>query len=154
MTKADLEALVKEAEKLKAEDYLSADWKVFEDALTDAKVALNKDKESQKDIENAYYKLKGTMESLKYAGGTESDTRGDIAADKYTIQTGSFQPNNETEGKAELAQDNKADTFWHTNYSDQNIKNAWYQFNFKEPQTVNGMRDLPRPGAANVQMVN
>lgn len=150
VTKADLEALVKEAEKLKAEDYLPADWKVFEDALTDAKVALNKDKQTQEDIENAYYKLKGAMESLKYAGGTESDTRGDIATDKYTVQAGSFQPNNDTEGKPELAQDNKADTFWHTNWNDKNIKNAWYQFNFKEPQTVNGMRYLPRPGAANV----
>ena len=150
VTKADLEALVKEAEKLKAEDYLPADWKVFEDALTDAKVALNKDKQTQEDIENAYYKLKGAMESLKYAGGTESDTRGDIATDKYTVQAGSFQPDNNTEGKPELAQDNKADTFWHTNWGDQNISKAWYQFNFKEPQTVNGMRYLPRPGAANV----
>lgn len=150
VTKADLEALVKEAEKLKAEDYLPADWKTLQDALTDAKVALNKDKQTQEDIEKAYYKLKGAMESLKYAGGTESDTRGDIATDKYTVQAGSFQPDNATEGDPKLAQDNKADTFWHTKWSDSNIDNAWYQFNFKEPQTVNGMRYLPRPGAANV----
>ena len=150
VSRADLEALVKEAEQLKAEDHLSTDWKVFENALTDAKVALNKDKESQEDIENAYYKLKGAMESLKYAGGTESDSRGDIAVDKYSVEAGSFEPNNASEGDPKLAQDNKADTFWHTNWNDANIDNAWYQFNFKGPQTVNGMRYLPRPGAANV----
>ena len=112
VSRADLEALVKEAEQLKAEDHLSTDWKVFENALTDAKVALNKDKESQEDIENAYYKLKGAMESLKYAGGTESDSRGDIAVDKYSVEAGSFEPNNASEGDPKLAQDNKADTFW------------------------------------------
>ncbi|WP_461815657.1 endo-alpha-N-acetylgalactosaminidase family protein [Faecalimonas sp.] len=150
VSRADLEALVKEAEQLKAEDYLPADWKVVEDALTNAKVVLNKNKQSQEEIEKAYYKLKGAMESLKYAGGTETDARGDIATDKYTVEAGSFQPDNATEGDPKLAQDNKADTFWHTNWNDANIDKAWYQFNFKEPQTVNGMRYLPRPGAANV----
>ena len=152
VSRADLEALVKEAEQLKAEDYLPADWKVFEDALTDAKVALNKDKQSQEDIENAYYKLKGAMESLKYAGGTESDSRGDIAVDKYSVQTGSEQAGGEgaTEGPAILAQDNKADTHWHSSWSPvKPLTDAWYQFNFKEPQTVNGMRYLPRQKGSN-----
>lgn len=152
VSRADLEALVKEAEQLKAEDYLPADWKVFEDALTDAKVALNKDKQSQEDIENAYYKLKGAMEALKYAGGTESDSRGDIAVDKYSVQTGSEQAGGEgaTEGPAILAQDNKANTHWHSQYSPEKpFKDAWYQFNFKEPQTVNGMRYLPRQDGPN-----
>lgn len=150
VTRADLEALVKEAEELKAEDYLPADWKVLQDALINARVALNKDKESQKDIENAYYKLKGAIESLKYAGGTESDERGDITAENYEVQAGSFEPNNTSEGDPKYAQDNNAGTLWHTKYSDTDIKNAWYQFNFKEAQTVNGMRYLPRSGAANV----
>ena len=152
VSRADLEALVKEAEQLKAEDYLPADWKVFEDALTDAKVALNKDKQSQEDIENAYYKLKGAMEALKYAGGTESDSRGDIAVDKYSVQTGSEQAGGEgaTEGPAILAQDNKANTHWHSQYSPEKpFKDAWYQFNFKEAQTVNGMRYLPRQDGPN-----
>lgn len=152
VSRVDLEALVKEAEQLKAEDYLPADWKVFEDALTDAKVALNKDKQSQEDIENAYYKLKGAMESLKYAGGTESDSRGDIAVDKYSVQTGSEQAGGEgaTEGPAILAQDNKADTHWHSSWSPvKPLTDAWYQFNFKEPQTVNGMRYLPRQKGSN-----
>lgn len=150
VTRADLEALVKEAEQLKAEDYLPADWKVLQDALINAKVALNKDKDSQKDIENAYYKLKGAIESLKYAGGTESDERGDITVENYEVQAGSFEPNNTSEGDPKYAQDNNAGTLWHTKYSDTDIKNAWYQFNFKEAQTVNGMRYLPRSGAANV----
>ncbi|WEV59093.1 hypothetical protein OZX67_00470 [Bifidobacterium sp. ESL0728] len=46
-TKADLSGLVAQAEKLKQADYTEASWKVFAEALKDAKEALNPDAQSQ-----------------------------------------------------------------------------------------------------------
>ncbi|MDF7640093.1 hypothetical protein PT279_00540 [Bifidobacterium sp. ESL0784] len=46
-TKADLTALVAQAESLKQGDYTADSWKVFAEALKDAKEALNPDAQSQ-----------------------------------------------------------------------------------------------------------
>ena len=134
--------------------YLDADWAVFQSALTDAKVALNKDKQDQKQIEDAYYALKAAMMTLDTASGTEADDKYDIASDKYTVEAGSAQPQSGNEGPVEFAQDGNGSTHWHTSWGADVVEadgsgDGWYQFNFSEPMTVNGMRYLPRSGAAN-----
>ena len=81
-------------------EYLDADWAVFQSALTDAKVALNKDKQDQKQIEDAYYALKAAMMTLDTASGTEADDKYDIASDKYTVEAGSAQPQSEMKDRS------------------------------------------------------
>ena len=155
VTADSLQVLIEEAETgYDKTEYLDADWAVFQSALTDAKVALNKDKQDQKQIEDAYYALKAAMMTLDTASGTEADDKYDIASDKYTVEAGSAQPQSGNEGPVEFAQDGNGSTHWHTSWSADVVEadgsgDGWYQFNFSEPMTVNGMRYLPRSGAAN-----
>ncbi|MFQ7307779.1 MAG: endo-alpha-N-acetylgalactosaminidase family protein, partial [Mediterraneibacter sp.] len=155
VTADSLQTLIDEAESsYEKSDYLDADWAVFQNALTYAKVALNKDKQNQKEIEDAYYALKAAMMTLDTASGTEADDKYDITSDKYTVEAGSAQPQSGNEGPVEFAQDGNGSTHWHTSWSADVVEadgsgDGWYQFNFSEPMTVNGMRYLPRIGAAN-----
>lgn len=152
VTADDLKALIAEAEeKYVQSDYQDADWQAFQDVLTDAKVAVNKDKQDDGEIASAYYALKAQMQYMDTAAGTEASDKYDIAADKYTVAAGSAQSDAGGEGPAEFARDGNESTHWHTSWNANAVADgtAWYQFDFTEVQTVNGVRYLPRTGAAN-----
>ena len=115
MTADDLKALIAEAEeKYVQSDYQDADWQAFQDVLTDAKVAVNKDKQDDGEIASAYYALKAQMQYMDTAAGTEASDKYDIAADKHTVAAGSAQPESGGEGPVEFAQDGNESTHWHT----------------------------------------
>ncbi|WP_461812952.1 endo-alpha-N-acetylgalactosaminidase family protein, partial [Faecalimonas sp.] len=150
VTKGMLQEKIDEAAKLNKEEYDSESWKAVEKAVLNAKVVLNKDKTAtDKEIRKAYYDLKFAMSALKPALSEEKTNVYDIQSSEYKVKTGSFQPDAGGEGPAELAQDNNPGTHWHTNWSDTNLNNAWYQFDLGKAQEVNGFRYLPRTGATN-----
>lgn len=145
-----LKTLIEKAAAFNEADYSAADWAKFENALVAARVVLEKETPAtDEDIETAYKGLKIALQELKSAAGPEADTTKDIAVDAYTVSAGSAQPATGSEGPVEFAQDNDPGSHWHTLWGDTNLDNAWYEFTFAEPAAVDGMRYLPRSGAAN-----
>lgn len=150
--KDTLNALIEEVEGKYAEnDYTQAEWKAFQEALINAKVAANKDKTDQKEIESAYYALKAAIGALENSSGTATEDRFDIATNLYQVSAGSAQSLTGNEGPANLAVDGNTSTHWHTSWSANAVQagTAWFNIHFDEAQTVDGIRYLPRTGAAN-----
>ncbi len=122
-------------------------------SLIQARVLLHMNCPDPQRLTKALELLRALEIYLDQAPSNAGDARYDIPVDSYSVEVGSFQPNYaNVEGPAEYAQDAKTDTYWHSQWGVNAIqaKTAWYQFNFKQAQTVDGLRYLPRPGGANV----
>lgn len=143
----------------KRSEFSDAAWQQYRDTLVKVRVLINKDGATAEDFTKAYNILVALDEYMKTAPGNESSDKYDVAADGsdnlggYTVEAGSEQSNyGNYEGPKKFAQDGSDSTYWHTSWSANAVGagTAWYQFNLKEPTTINGLRYLPRPGGANV----
>ena len=85
-----LKDLIATAEGYNKEDYTAADWKKLDDALTKAKVAVNRDKTSADEIESAYYALNGAINYIASIDtNEESSTKNDISVEGVIATAGS-----------------------------------------------------------------
>ena len=150
-----LKDLIATAEGYNKEDYTAADWKKLDDALTKAKVAVNRDKTSADEIESAYYALNGAINYIASIDtNEESSTKNDISVEGVIATAGSEDGGTygSNIGKAEYVLDNDVTTAWMTAYSGYatTIKNGegWIDLQFPEAHTVDGLRYLPGPVTA------
>lgn len=140
---------VSNPDKYKQSNYSQEAWDVYLNTIVQAKVLINKDGATQADYQNAYLLLRSLETYMEKAPGSESESYYDVDKTKYEVKAGSAQSQSGNEGPVEFAQDGNADTWWHTNWGDTNLNNAWYEFDLKEPTTIDGLRYLPRSGAEN-----
>lgn len=151
ITRDSLNALIAQAEDAYEEkNYTLTEWTAFKEVLIDAKVAANRDKTNQEEMEEAYYALKVAMSVLDQSAGSAGDDRFDISVEQYTVTAGSVQKENGSEGPVEFAVDGDAATYWHTDKSVNAVESqeAWFNIHFDGGQTVDGIRYLPRTGSA------
>ncbi|KAB7790925.1 endo-alpha-N-acetylgalactosaminidase family protein [Bifidobacterium leontopitheci] len=161
-TKAEAEAKIKELRDTydgRQAEYGAAAWRVYVNELAEIRALVDKDDAGDADYTAAYNHAVALLAYMADATGDASDDAWDVRRDGsdqlggYTVSAGSAEATQggASEGPAELAQDGDAQTRWHTGYSDNAIADgkAWYRFNLAKPTTINGMRYLPRPGAAN-----
>lgn len=132
--------------KYQRKDYADQSWNFFTSTMMQARVLLNKDMSTDADQAKAYELLLALEVYMETAPGTEISDVYDVAQEGYTVKAGSAQGQSGNEGPIEFAQDGKEGTHWHTRWGDQNLDNAWYQFDLKEPTTIDGLRYLPRVG--------
>lgn len=135
--------------KYEKRNYSTEAWNQYQNTMLQARVLLNKAMATQEDFNNAFYMLRALDAYMKTAPGTETDDIYDINQDSYEVSAGSAQPETGNEGPVDFAQDGIDGTHWHTKWGDTNLDNAWYEFKLKEPSTIDGIRYLPRSGAAN-----
>ena len=143
--------MVAEAEeKYTEKDCTLEDWTMLQEAILNAKVAANKDKTDQKEIEEAYYALKSTLSIVEKSEGSAGEDRFDIATEYYTPSAGSEQAENRNEGPVKFAIDGDPTTYWHTDKTINAVESgdAWFNIHFEEAQTVDGIRYMPRSGSA------
>lgn len=146
-TKAEVQAKFNEiSAKYDAANFSEDAWLKFQNMLVGIKVLINKDGATEQDYTSAYNLLMALDDYMSTAPGSEASDRYDVANDAYTVSAGSAQSGNATEGEASYAQDGKDNTWWHTQYGADSVSTgkAWYQFDLKQPTTINGLRYLPR----------
>ena len=148
-----LKELLEECEKLDKSQYKPESWKEFEIVLARAQVMADWKHASQQELKNAYMELYAAKAALgqPITNTAEFDTH-DITLDKATVTAGSAQKlYGNIEGPAELAVDGDISTYWHTAWNENAVElgKAWFAFAYSEPVTVDGLRYLARPGAAN-----
>ena len=161
-TKAEAQAKIKEIRgeyDSKRSEFSEDAWNTYQANLVKARVLIDKDGATAEDYTKAYDILVALDEYMKSAPGNEGSDAYDVAADGsdqlggYTVEVGSEEPSAglPSEGPADLAQDGKGSTHWHTSWSANAVgdSTAWYQFNLNEPTTINGLRYLPRSGGMN-----
>lgn len=161
-TKAEAQAKLKEIRgeyDSKRSEFSEDAWNTYQANLVKARVLIDKDGATAEDYTKAYDILVALDEYMKSAPGNEGSDAYDVAADGsdqlggYTVEVGSEEPSAglPSEGPADLAQDGNGSTHWHTSWSANAVGDgtAWYQFNLKEPTTINGLRYLPRSGGMN-----
>ena len=74
-----------------------------------------------------------------------ADDSRDIPLDVLEVSAGDWQTGYEdSEGPANLAVDNNANTLWHTDWYGESRENHWFQFELTEGYTVDGLRYWPR----------
>ena len=74
-----------------------------------------------------------------------ADDSRDIPLDVLTVSAGDWQTGYEdSEGPAELAVDNNANTIWHTDWYGTSNENHWFQFELTADYNVDGLRYWPR----------
>ncbi|RSX56995.1 endo-alpha-N-acetylgalactosaminidase family protein [Bifidobacterium samirii] len=135
-------------------EYSDAAWRTYHDTIAEARVMIDRIGATEADFTKAYNILSALDEYMATAPGNESSDKYDVATEgAYTVSTGSEEPTAglPSEGPASLAQDGAEGTHWHTSWSQNAVGNgtAWYEFNLTEPTDINGLRYLPRAGAAN-----
>ncbi len=70
----------------------------------------------------------------------------DIDPSTMSVTSGSFQPNNETEGDPNFVLDGDAGTIWHSLWAGTPRDTHWLEFTFDEVTTIDGMRFMQRSG--------
>lgn len=70
----------------------------------------------------------------------------DILVDGITVTTGSFQPNNATEGNPNYVLDNDLGTIWHTEWAGSARDKHYLEFTLPKTETICGLRYLGRGG--------
>ena len=146
-TKEEAQNKLDEVEhKYQQKDFSNEAWKIYQTTLTQAKVLLNKDVVTEEDYAKAYMMLRALDNYMQSAPGNEFTDAYDIDTNAYEVSVGSEQPDQGSEGPKEYASDNDPSTYWHTNWGETNLDNAWMQFDFKEPTTIDGLRYMARPG--------
>lgn len=68
----------------------------------------------------------------------------EINPSSLVATTGSFQPNNQTEGNADLAIDGKLNTMWHTDWSGTARENIWITLDMGAAKEVSMYKYVPR----------
>ena len=151
INESSLNDLIKEAEsKYNKADYEPEVWNAFQKEIAKARVALDKDNVTQKDIEEAFYALRGAMVRMdKSAGVDASDDSRDIATDGMKATAGNEQATSGNEGPAKNVLDGDDGTIWHTSWGGTAQTNQWIDIALKEPTTVAGLRMLPRSSGNN-----
>ncbi|MBR7178259.1 MAG: discoidin domain-containing protein, partial [Oscillospiraceae bacterium] len=79
-----------------------------------------------------------------------ADSSRDIDPDTMTVSTGSYEPNNDTEGNPDYVRDGDTATIWHTAYAGSERDAQYLIFTFDEVTEINGMRFLQRTGTNGV----
>lgn len=147
VTRDDLKAVYDAAAaNHEKENYQSGYWADYEKVLNASKAVLDNEKASEQEVAMAKYDLEAAVAVLEAAPGLDATDELDIAPAEYAVKAGSTAVE---ASEAELAQDGKNDTCWSTAEDDVNLDKAWYQFDLKKPQTVDGLRYLPRVGPIN-----
>lgn len=149
ITAEDLQALIEEAGQYNQDDYSVEQWEVLDDAVTQARVALDKDQPTQKEIEDAYYELRGALMMIA-AIDVKANTDYDISVEGVIVTAGNEDLGGSfggSEGPKEFVIDGDTSTAWVTTWGDYAtcIKNGegWIDLEYPEPHTVDGFRYLP-----------
>lgn len=146
-TKEEAHAKLEEVEdKYQQKDFSPEAWQLYQTTLTQAKVLLDKEVVSEEDYAKAYMMLRALDNYMQSAPGNEISDVYDIDTKAYEVSVGSEQAVTGNEGPKDYASDNNPNTYWHTDWDEINLDNAWMQFDFKEPATVDGLRYMARPG--------
>ncbi|OTA26042.1 serine protease [Alloscardovia macacae] len=134
-------------------DFADEAWSSYTHAMAMARTLVNKNGATADDAEHAYGLMVALAEYMSTAPGNEASDKYDVSGEDVRAGTaGSSQPNyGDIEGPADFAQDSDPGTYWHTAWGENALRlgKAWYRIDFTKPTTVNGVRYLPRPGAAN-----
>lgn len=146
-TAEDLEALIQEAESgYDRGSYTAEDWKYLADALTGAKVALNKDHSTSEDIQTAYYTLRAAMQYMDSIDPSSS-TLYDISLEDVILTTPSEELNGTFGsgcGPKEYAIDGDPQTGWMTAFDGWSslvaAGDGWLDMQYPEAHTVDGVR--------------
>lgn len=150
INKDDLMALIDECLALEESDYGYTGWKAFMTAVTSAQVTLDRENATEKEVIAAYQALLKAKATLLGSGSKEEDDAHDIEVDKIAAGSAQGLSSGGVEGPIELAVDGNPGTYWHTKWSETAVPDkSWFEFSYTTPVTVDGMRYLPRPGAAN-----
>ncbi|KAB5607097.1 glycoside hydrolase family 101 beta sandwich domain-containing protein, partial [Bifidobacterium jacchi] len=156
-TKAEAEAKLKEVTDTygdKGAEVSAEAWTVYMRTTAQIRAKINQENAASSDFTAAYELAVALADYMKNSQGDDSSDAWDVSSDDYTVTAGSEEPTAglPNEGPASLAQDDKDNTHWHTSWSANAVTDgtAWYQFNLTKPTTINGLRYLPRAGAANV----
>lgn len=150
ITAEDLQALIEEAGQYSKDDgYTVEQWTILDDAVTDARVALDKDQPVQTEIEDAYYALRGALMMIS-AVNVKANTDYDIPVDGVIVTAGNEDLGGSfggSEGPKEYVIDGDTSTAWVTTWGDYAtcIENGegWIDLEYPEPHTVDGFRYLP-----------
>ncbi len=165
VTAEKLEEMIAEVqEAYQEDDYSEEDWAVLEEALVQAQVALNKDVVSEKEIENAYYELKGAdMHMSALSTSPAANSRFDISVEGVHVTAGDHavagsgnDANFGGQGDPAFVIDGSDATCWITpwdRYGDMIASgDGWIDLEYPEPHTVDGLRYLPAQAAYGGQL--
>ena len=75
-----------------------------------------------------------------------ADASKDVPTSEMSVKTGSYQPNNETEGDPNYVLDGNPGTIWHSNWNGSTRDQQYLEFTFDSIQTIDSMRFLQRSG--------
>ena len=131
------------------------EWQDFETALASAKAVAAADDASDSEIKNAYLTLKSAKNAVDTSTGLPADDeRADLDRTQMTAEAG----NPELGEDGSNLFDNNPNTIYHTNWSGASGKpiatpeDFWIEVTLNAPQTVNGLRYLPRNSGSNGKM--
>jgi len=131
------------------------EWQDFETALAAAKAVAAADDASDSEIKSAYLTLKSAKTAVDTSAGLPADDdRADLDRTQMTAEVG----NPELGEDGDNLLDNDPNTIYHTNWSGASGKpiataeDFWIEVTLNEPQTVNGLRYLPRNSGSNGKM--
>ncbi|HIY11245.1 MAG TPA: FIVAR domain-containing protein, partial [Candidatus Anaerofilum excrementigallinarum] len=131
------------------------EWQAFETALAAAKVVAAADDAAEQEIKSAYLDLKAAKDAVDNSTGLPAnDDRADLDRTQMTAEAG----NPELGEGADNLLDNNPNTIYHTNWSGASGKpiatmdDFWIEITLNNPETVNGLRYLPRNSGANGKM--
>ncbi len=105
---------------------------------------------------NKVYTTKATPQDLyvlgtaileNYSAASEAnDASRDIDPSSMSVTTGSYQPNNDTEGDPNYVLDGNPSTIWHTLWAGSSRDTHYLEFTFDKVTEIDGMRFMQRSG--------
>lgn len=125
------------------------EWKAFEVALGEAKAVSADENASQAEVKQAYIHLDAAKKAVDNSSGlAANDDRADLDRTQMSAQAGNPQPG---EGPSFIL-DNNPNSIYHTHWSISKPEEHWIVLTLNQPETVNGLRYLPRPSGSNGKM--
>ena len=153
---ADLQTLVDSCKDYTFEETgcTTDEWAQFTAALANANTVLNKENASDSELQSAYNALNAAKLAVDNTSGLPADSdKNDIDIKTLKATDGAHQ-NSQGEGAAsQYVLDNDASTVYHSPWNGTEAKNLWVQIDLTTPQTVNGLRYLPRQSGNNGKLV-
>lgn len=106
------------------------------------------------DVQDVIITVKSPLQSASKTYILHVDSLGDneiVDPAGMTVTTGSYNPDNGTEGPAAYAVDGNTSTLWHTRWSGGTVgmEDRWIQFDLEEAREISGLRYLPRSSGQN-----
>ena len=150
--KADLEQLLQQVAGYTFENTgcTAEEWTMFTKALAQANTVLAKENATQQEMEAAFNALQAAKIAVDNTTGLPaSSDQNDIAVEELTASDGAHQSGQD----ATNVLDNDSDTVYHSPWNGTASENLWIQLDLKTPQTVNGLRYLPRQSGINGKLV-